>query len=210
MAFAGVAIAISVTVFALGLLAFAVPENVPVDRVTFDIDPAQPNFRRSVQVTGDKDNYIGTGEIDRVHMVRSGQKIDSDQHDLNFSTVGHKIIKVIIDNGDDPPLKIRSARLQQLERRLYFEASASAPLTLYYGDEKLEPPVYDYAKLFLLAKDAAPAQLGGEERNAAFTGRPDERPWTERHPAVLWIAIVAAVLILGAIALRSMKTATAA
>jgi Protein of unknown function (DUF3999) len=192
------------------LLTFAVPENVPVDRVTLDIDPAQANFRRSVQVTDDKDRYIGSGEINRVHMVRSGRKIDSDDYDVSFLAVGHKMIKVIIDNGDDPPLKLKSARLQQLEHRLYFEAAAAAPLTLYYGDEKLESPVYDYAKLFLLAKDAAPAQLGGEEANAAYTGRPDERQWTERHPAVLWIAIVAAVLVLGAIALRSMKTAAAA
>lgn len=191
-------------------LTFAVPENVPVNRITFDIDPAQPNFRRSVQITSDKDDYVGSGEIDRVHMVRQGQKIDTDDYDVNFSAVGHKTIKVIIDNGDDPPLKIKSARLQQLEHRLYFDAPASGPLTLYYGDEKLDPPVYDYAKLFLLAKDAAPAQLGAEQTNAAYTGRPDERPWTEKHPAVLWIAIVAAVLILGAIALRSMKTAVAA
>jgi hypothetical protein len=191
-------------------LTFAVPENVPVNRVTFDIDTAQPNFRRSVQVEGDKDDYIGSGEISRVHIVRQAQKIDTDDYDVSFSAVGHKEIKVIIDNGDDPPLKIKSARLQQLEHRLYFDAPASGPLTLYYGDEKLDPPVYDYAKLFLLAKDAAPAQLGAEQANAAFTGRPDERPWTEKHPAVLWIAIVAAVLILGAIALRSMKTAVAA
>jgi len=192
------------------VLTFAVPENVPVNRVNFDIDPAQPNFRRSVQVEGDKEAYVGSGEIDRVHMVRQGQKIDSDSYDVNFSVVGHKTIKVIIDNGDDPPLKIKSARLQQLDHRLYFDAPASGPLTLYYGDEKLDPPIYDYAKLFLLAKDAAPAQLGAEQANAVFTGRPDERPWTERHPAVLWIAIVAAVLILGAIAVRSMKTAVAA
>jgi Protein of unknown function (DUF3999) len=189
------------------VLTFAVPENVPVDRVNFDIDPAQANFRRSVQVTDDKDVYIGSGEINRIHMVRSGQKIDSDDHDVTFSAVGHKTIKVIIDNGDDPPLRLKTARLEQLEHRLYFDAPAAAALTLYYGAERLEPPVYDYAKLFLLAKDAAPAQLGGEEANRAYM---DERPWTERHPAVLWIAIVAAVLILGAIALRSMKTAVAA
>jgi len=192
------------------LLTFTVPKNVPINRVTFDIDPAQPNFRRAVQVMGEKDVYLGSGEIDRVHMVRSGQKIDSEDYDVSFSAVGHQTIKVAIENGDDPPLKLSSARLQQLERRLYFDPPAAAPLTLYYGDEKLEPPVYDYAKLFLLAKDAAPAQLGGEETNAAYTGRPDDRQWTERHPAVLWIAIVAAVLILGAIALRSMKTAAAA
>jgi hypothetical protein len=127
---------------------------------------------------------------------------------VGFSAVGHKTIKVIIYNGDDPPLKLTSARLQQLERRIYFDAQASGQVTLYYGDEKLDPPVYDYAKLFLLARDAAPSQLGAEVTNAAYTGRPDERPWTERHPAVLWIAIVAAVLVLGAIALRSVKSAT--
>jgi hypothetical protein len=190
------------------VLTFAVPENVPLDRVTLEIDPSQPNFRRSVQITDHKDDYVGSGEIDRVHMVRSGQKIDSDDYDVSFSAVGRKTINVIIDNGDDLPLKIKSARLQQLEHRLYFDAPTSVPLTLYYGDEKLEPPVYDYAKLFLLAKDAAPAQPGGETANAAYSGRPDERPWTEKHPAVLWIAIVAAVLVLGAIALRSVKSAT--
>ena len=192
------------------VLTFSIPENVPVNRVIFEIDAAQPNFRRAVQVEGEKDAYVGSGEIDRVHMVRQGQKIDTDDYDVSFSAVGQKTIKVTIDNGDDPPLKIKSARLQQLEHRLYFDAPASGQMTLYYGDEKLDPPVYDYAKLVLLAKDAAATQLGAEEANVAFTGRPDERPWTEKHPAVLWIAIVAAVLILGAIAVRSMKTAVAA
>src|SRR5262249_36994460 len=113
-----------------------------------------------------------------------------------------------IHNGDDKPLAM-SASLQQYERRIYFDAPQSGQLTLYYGDEKLEPPVYDYAKLFQQEKSAAEAKLGAQQENASYQGRPDERPWTERHPAVLWIAIIAAVLVLGAVALRSMKTATA-
>jgi hypothetical protein len=68
--------------------------------------------------------------------------------------------------------------------------------------------MYDYAKLFQEEKNAVGAKLGAETANTAYTGRPDERPWSERHPAVLWIALVAAVLALGALALRSMKTAT--
>jgi len=50
-------------------------------------------------------------------------------------------------------------------------------------------------------------QLGAEEGNAGYTGRPDDRPWSERHPAVLWTAILAAVAILGGIAVRSIKSA---
>src|SRR5262249_11285832 len=99
------------------------------------------------------------------------------------------------------------ARLQQLERRLYFDAPAQGPITLYYGDDKLDPPVYDYAKLFVQNNSALATRLGPEALNAAFTGRPDDRPWSEQHPAVLWTAIIVAVLVLGGVALRSMRTA---
>jgi len=187
---------------------FAVPQNVPVERVTFDIDPGQPNFRRDVEIRNGDDVRIGSGEISKVHMVRNGNKIDAEDLTVDFSALGEKTIKVVIHNGDDKPLK-QNPRLQQHERHIFFDAPPSGQLTLYYGDEKLEPPVYDYAKLFQQEKSAAAAQLGGEQTNAAYTGRPDERPWTERHPAVLWIAIIAAVLVLGAVALRSMKTAAA-
>ena len=99
--------------------------------------------------------------------------------------------------------------MQQHERRVYFDSPAGSQLVLYYADPKLESPVYDYDKLFQRDPGATVAQLGAETKNTVFTGRPDERPWSEKHPAVLWIAIVAAVLVLGALALRSMKTAAA-
>ena len=190
------------------VLTFDVPKNVPVERISFAIDPNQPNFRRAVEIRNDRDLWLGSGEISKVHMVRNGNKIDTDDSTVEFSPQAEKKIKVIIHNGDDKPLQ-QSARLEQHERRIYFDAPAAGALTLYYGDEKLAPPVYDYAKLFQVEKNVMPAQLGAEESNSAYAGRPDERPWTERHPAVLWIAIIGAVVVLGAVALRSMKTAAA-
>jgi hypothetical protein len=190
-------------------LTFAVPEDVPIDEVVFDIDPAQPDFRRDVSIENEDGRYLGSGEISRVHMVRSGLKIDSDVHEVGLGEVGQKQIKVMIHNGDDPPLKLNSAHLRQYERRLYFDAPAQSSLTLYYGDEKLDRPVYDYAKLFQKDKNAQAAQFGAESQNQAYTGRPDDRPWSERHPALLWGAIVAAVLVLGSMALRSMRLAAA-
>ena len=191
------------------VLTFNVPANVPVEKIVFAIDAAQPNFRRSVEIRDNKDNILSTGEINRIHMVRAGQRIDSEDDEVDFSEIGQKWLKVVIHNGDDAPLKVNSASLQQIERRLYFDAPSQAQLTLYYGDEKLERPEYDYAKLFLNSTDAHAAQLGAETNNAAYTGRPDDRPWSERHPAILWIAIIAAVLVLGVLALRSMRTVAA-
>jgi hypothetical protein len=191
------------------VLTFTVPANVPVEKIVFGMDAAQPNFRRSVEIRDDKDNILSTGEINRIHMVRAGQRIDSEDDEVDFSEIGQKWLKVVIHNGDDAPLKVNSASLQQIERRLYFDAPEQAQLTLYYGDEKLERPEYDYAKLFLNSTDAHAAQLGPETNNAAYTGRPDDRPWSERHPAILWIAIIAAVLVLGVLALRSMRSVAA-
>jgi hypothetical protein len=191
------------------VLTFNVSGNVPVEKVVFAIDPSQPNFRRSVEIRDDKDLVLSTGETNRVHMVRAGQRIDSEDDEVDFSEIGQKLLKVVIHNGDDPPLKLTSASLQQIERRLYFDSPEQGQVTLYYGDEKLERPEYDYAKLFLNSRDASAAQLGSEAANSAYSGRPDDRPWSERHPAVLWTAIVAAVLLLGALALKSMRTVTA-
>ncbi len=187
------------------VLTFQTPANCPVERVLLTVDPAQPNFKRSVEIQDQRGSWLDAGEIDRIHMVRDGKKINSEDQEVTFSARGEPTIKVIVHNGDDPPLRLSGARLQQLERRLYFDAPASGPLTLYYGDAKLAAPDYDYAKLFAQDNAALAAQLGPEAANPAYTGRPDDRPWSEQHPNVLWVVIIAAVLTLGALALRSIR-----
>jgi hypothetical protein len=44
--------------------------------------------------------------------------------------------------------------------------------------------------------------------NAAYTGRPDDRPWSERHKAVLWAAMLLAVVVLAVLAVRGFKSET--
>jgi len=94
-----------------------------------------------------------------------------------------------------------------LERRLCFDATAGAAYTLYYGDAALAAPQYDYASLFVLQHDAAGAQLGAESANPAWQARPDERPFTEKHPILLWVALIVVIALLGAVAFSSFKGA---
>ena len=191
------------------VLTFSVPNNIPVERVVFTIDPAQQNFRRPVEIQSDKGPWLGSGEITRIHMLRKRQKIDVEQMSLDIDGTGPATLKIKIQNGDDAPLDITDARLQQYERRIYFDSPSGSEADFYYGDERLGAPVFDYAKLFEKNANADQVLLRPEAANVAYTGRPDDRPWSERHPAVLWIAIIAAVVILGTIALRSMKATTA-
>lgn len=190
------------------VLTFSLPRNAPVERIVFDLDPAQPNFRRDLEIEGAQGSWTTTGELARVHMQRGGRKIDVEQTTVYAGGRGPQL-KTIIHNGDDAPLKINGARLEQYERRVYFDAMPGTPITLYYGDGRLSGPVYDYAKLFQKDTAASPADLGSETANATYAAHPDGRPWSERHPAVLWAAILAAVLVLGVLALKSMRSTAA-
>ena len=192
------------------VLSFDVPKNVPAERFVLEIDPAQGNFLRQIEVQSDTGQWYGLAEISRIHMTRRGQKIDMERNSADIHGTGHEALRVVIHNGDDPPLRITGAFLQQYQRRIYFDSTPlTTGATLFYGDERLTAPVYEYAKLFQKDSRATQAQLGAEEANGAYTGRPDERPWSERHPGILWAAIIAAVMILGGIALRSMRAAAA-
>ncbi len=92
-----------------------------------------------------------------------------------------------------------------LERSLCFDAEANSSYVLFYGDPALSSPSYDYAKLFTPQANATQVSAGPEQLNAAYQPRPDTRPFTEKHPALLWVALAAVISLLGLIALRSMK-----
>jgi len=198
-----------------------VPARVPVDRVLFTPGSQPALFSRDVSVKIEPvesgqaaegarfpQTAAGSGNLLRIHTIQNGHHIDEERLTVDapraeFETPAKWTIT--IDNGDDAPLNVQSVQLQMLERNLCFENAGSGNYALYFGDPALSAPRYDYATLFAPRTDAAKAALGGELANAAFEARPDRRAFTERHPALLWVALVLVILLLGAIALRSVK-----
>jgi hypothetical protein len=181
------------------------PLHVPVDRVRFVVDPKQVNFRRAIVLSDASDHHYGTGEITRVRMNRAGTAVVSEEMDVPIGGLSSGQLKLIVDNGDNPPLAISGVQLLSVERRLYFDPQGKSLLRLYYGDNKLDSPVYDYARFFKADPGAAKAELGPGTHSPAYSGRPDDRPWSERHEAVLWLAMLLAVAGLAALAIRGLK-----
>ena len=189
------------------VIACTVPLRTPIDRVLFTVPLPQANFRRAVSVGIDSGARLGGGSITRVRITRGGQTAISEQLAVSAANDSLGRLTLTIDNGDDAPLVIVHAQPQVLQRRLYFDPPARAGLKLYYGDTPLNAPRYDYANFFHEEAGAALATLGPPAANAAFTGRGDDRPWSERHPAVLWIAMFLAVAGIGAMALSGLRRA---
>lgn len=155
---------------------------------------------------------VVNGTILRVHTTAAGHEIRTDQLGLP-AILGSNLqrpakVQIAIENGDDQPLPITAVRLEMRQRRLCFDAGAAAagPLSLYYGDPALEAPVYDYERLFAASATPLVVTLGMEQRNPGYEPRIQApESFTERHPQVLWIALIAVVCVLGAVAIRAAK-----
>lgn len=155
---------------------------------------------------------IVAGTILRVHTSEAGREIHTEQLSvaaiLGANLQSAAKVEVALENGDDQPLPIAQVRLEMRQRKLCFDAPANtdAGLTLYYGDPDLLAPVYDYDRLFVPSNKPLIAQLGPEQMNPGFHAPAAEvRPFTERHPEVLWIALIAVICVLGVVALKSSR-----
>jgi hypothetical protein len=197
---------------------FALPERIPIERVSFDLAPAyKANFSRDVRITDRPDGSSNSvseslaGTILRVHLTQAGREIRQEQLSVP-ATLGSNMqsaatVEVAVENGDDTPLPITAVRLEMRQRKICFDASSAKPLTLFYGDPALIAPQYDYARLFSLSPTMRAAQLGPEQLNPTYRDRPDARALSDRHPHLLWIVLLAVVGILAIVAVRSSKTA---
>ena len=197
---------------------FDLPARVPVEQVSFAIDPAdKTNFAREVKVRAEaKGRTDGppvveemSDEILRVRIAEIGKQVD--QESLEFAaTLGANMtapakVEVAVENGDDRPLAIRAVRLAMRQRKVCFDVPG-APVTMFYGDAKLTAPVYDFARTFDPAAPVRVAALWGESANAAFALRPEEKKTlTEQHPQLLWVALLAVVAALGWVAFGAAK-----
>ena len=196
---------------------FTLPERIPIDRVSFDLAPNfKANFSRDVRITDRPDGSLNfpseslAGTIFRVHLTQAGREIRQEQLSVP-ATIGSNMqsaatVEVAVDNGDDQPLPVSAIRLEMRQRNICFDASTGRPILLFYGDTALATPQYDYARLFSPSDTVRIAQLGPEQKNPAYRDRPDTRPFTERHPHLLWIALLGVICVLAIVAIRSSRT----
>ena len=190
------------------VFACTISDGEPLERLVFDLPASAVNFNRTVVVSDEKGSELARDSISRVRLTRAGQTVVSEDLALSVNVPTTTRITVAIENGDDAPLPVAQVRPLSVERRIYFDPKGKSTLDLYYGDPKLEAPSYDYGKFFQQSPNAAVAQAGAAEANPQFTGRPDDRPWSERHNGVMWGAMLIAVALLGGLALRGLKAAS--
>ena len=177
----------------------------PVSAAVFTA--TEPEFHRPVRITASHNGTAwhgaGSGEIYRLRRptgVRENLWV-------TFDETQQRYLRVEVFNRNDPPLASLAVEFRGLPRRIVFRQEPGRTYRLIYGYDKARATAYELARLVAPA-EISTAVAGSLGEEAPMPGHPrplPPPPWTERHPALLWTSLGIAVLILGWLAIRSMR-----
>ena len=183
-------------------------ENVPASSVRFEA--TQPEFHRTVRVNTRADETdweeVGRGDIYRYPNPQS----DGDEPEIRtslqvrFPEARARYWRISVLNRNDAPIEGLAPTLEGSPRHVVFRQEPGAVYRLLYGNPRVAAPEYDLARLTLRQEleAALPVGMGSEVANVGYLS---PEPWSERHPALLWLALGVAVAVLGLLALRALR-----
>lgn len=147
---------------------------------------------------------IRTGAIFRY----SGEEGDESSLTIDLSGSSHRYIRVEIANEDNTPLAFTGAEASRHMCLVCFPFQAEGKPRLFFGSPKARFPQYDishYAER-LASKGINAAVAGKAIKNPVFEKTRAPTPWSEKHPVILWVALLAGVVVLGVLVASQMRT----
>lgn len=127
---------------------------------------------------------------------------------LSFPETRADRLRIVIDDGDNPPLAIAGVEGDAVDHRLAFVAASGRSYRLEYGSDALASPRYDADAVLTALGPDAPRDLAGLGFPVA---NPDYRPSPRRtavaSPAWLFLALVLMTIVLAWAILQAVRRA---
>jgi hypothetical protein len=181
--------------------------NVPVALVRCETE--RPEFHRPVRISTSRDgeswSQVSQGEIYRHAGLVAADAGDRERLRVRFDETRGRHWRIAVVDRNDSPIEDLRCSLFGTPRHVVFRPGSDDGFRLIYGNHRVESPTYELARLTTreAREQAAPAELGAPSANEGYVS---PEPWSERHPGVLWFALGLAIVVLGWIALRSLRS----
>lgn len=178
-------------------------DPLPITEVAFTT--TQPEFYRAVRILTSEDGkeWI-THSGGEIYRYQSGDKLEESLRVRFGEDWGPRYWRVEVLNGNDTPLSEAMPSLILSPRRMFFISSPGRSYRLIYGNAAARFPQYDIGHFHNNQASAVTAILGPGEEDPT-SNYADPRPYSERHPNLLWMALAMAAVLLGYAAFRALR-----
>lgn len=178
----------------------------PASAIRFET--SQPAFHRQVKISTSDDgkNWRSARQGHIYRHVDDGKQ--RTELEVVFPEIHARFWRVTLLNRNDPALPGLRLKMLGVPRQVMFKREAGQDYRLLYGNPRATAPHYELAQLSHPQQwQAAPATpLGAEQRNSAYVSA---EAWSERHPWLLWTALLIAVGGLAWMAINALRPGNA-
>ena len=188
--------------------------SVPCDRLEISVQDEE--FARDISLESESLNALGQTTFTPIYVNensawqrRRGEPVVPIV--LTFTEVQSQRLRLTIVDYRNKPLTLSSVRGSAAARQIIFERpdDSKLPLKLYFGNQDAETANYDFARNLPEALPVVPVRttLSTAESNPQYI--PSPKAFTERFPALIYIALGSVSLVLGAVIMSLSKAAIA-
>ncbi len=184
---------------------------VPIDRMEFEIRGADEYHRNAHLLSIDATSSSPITTVPLFHLAKVSQ---GHMATISFTPQQSKRLRLEIQNGDDQPLNVESARAYGIERSLAVPvkslSAASHPVLLYVGG-KVSAPSYDLARISTLPDVERLTTLSvlSGEKNPTYHDVSPQPAWAEENRTLVWVVVLGGVVALSGVAVTLLKAAAA-
>ncbi len=188
--------------------------SVPCDRLEIAIQDEE--FARDISLESESLNALGQPAFTPIYFNensawqrRRGEPAVAIV--LTFPETQSRRLRLTIVDYRNKPLTLTSVRGSAAARQIIFERpdDSKLPLRLYFGNQDAETANYDFARNLPEALPVVPVRvtLSAAESNPQYI--PSPKAFTERFPALIYMALGSVSLVLGAVIMNLSKAAIA-
>lgn len=123
---------------------------------------------------------------------------------VDLHQVKTQALQIVIENNDNPPLKVTSAEAFQLNRYLVAWMKKGAGYSIKIGNQNMVAPLYDL-EFFKESIDKSIPVLSAAPFTVFTTEKNNSTPTIFTSKNLIWVAIVIILIVFGFLAVRMVK-----
>jgi Protein of unknown function (DUF3999) len=182
------------------------PSSLPLSRLKVQIHDTI-DYYRPVQLLYVADSFkTAVGWQYRFEPAAKATLSAVEQNELQVDRIIAGRWQLLIDNGDNQPLKIDSIEMMGFEESLVTRLTEPARYFLVYGNRQAGKPVYDIEQFVSKIPSVLPVLQPGAEMDIITAQAPLREPLF-KNKWWLWVIMVVIMIVLGWFSLSMMKKA---